>query len=42
MAEDLNIIQKEANTLIAVNGSDLAVLKGIEAESLSTDNFAFV
>ncbi len=40
--EDLNITQQENNTLIAVNGSDLAVLKGIEPDSLSADNFAFV
>ena len=40
--EDLTITQEQGNALIAVNGSDLAVLKGIEADSLSADNFAFV
>lgn len=40
--EELSITQQENNTTIAANGADLAVLKGIEADSLSADNFAFV
>ena len=40
--EELSITQQENNTMIAANGADLAVLKGIEADSLSADNFAFV
>ncbi|GEM_PF-4754777 len=39
--EDLSITQQQNNTLIAVNHSDLAVLKGISADSLSVDHFAF-
>ncbi len=39
--EDLTITQQQGNALIAASGSDLAVLKGIEADSLSADNFAF-
>ena len=39
--EDLTITQQQGNALIAGLGSDLAVLKGIEADSLSADNFAF-
>ncbi|WP_228059602.1 hypothetical protein [Plectonema radiosum] len=39
--DDLSITQQEDNTLIAVNGSDLAILQGIVATSLSEDNFAF-
>ncbi|MEM6403640.1 MAG: DNRLRE domain-containing protein, partial [Cyanobacteria bacterium P01_D01_bin.116] len=38
---NLSITQQEDNTLIAVNGSDLAILEGINADSLSTDNFVF-
>ncbi|MBE9215242.1 serine hydrolase [Plectonema cf. radiosum LEGE 06105] len=39
--EDLSITQQNDNTLIAVNGSDLAILQSITANSLSADNFAF-
>lgn len=39
--EDVSITQQEGNTLIAANGSDLAILQGIEAASLSADSFAF-
>ncbi|MBE9215026.1 calcium-binding protein [Plectonema cf. radiosum LEGE 06105] len=40
--DDLSITGQDDNTLIAVNGSDLAILQGIGADSLSADNFAFV
>ena len=40
--EDLTLTQDGDHTLIAANGSDLATLLGIEAESLSADNFVFV
>ncbi|MBE9216534.1 pre-peptidase C-terminal domain-containing protein [Plectonema cf. radiosum LEGE 06105] len=39
--DDLSITQQEDNTLIAANGSDLAILQGIGAASLNADNFAF-
>ncbi|MGF1674211.1 MAG: hypothetical protein ACFCUV_11080, partial [Rivularia sp. (in: cyanobacteria)] len=39
--DDLSITQQDDNTLIAVNGSDLAILQGIGATSLNADNFAF-
>jgi hypothetical protein len=38
--DDLSITQQEDNTLIAANGSDLAILQGIGADSLIADNFA--
>ena len=40
--DDLSISQQEDNTLIAVNGSDLAILQGIGADSLVVNNFLFV
>ncbi|WP_058183563.1 alpha/beta hydrolase [Mastigocoleus testarum] len=40
--EDLTITQQGNNTLIASNGTDLAILQGINANDLSADNFAFV
>ncbi|MEM7579942.1 MAG: hypothetical protein AAF316_08820 [Cyanobacteria bacterium P01_A01_bin.80] len=40
--EDLSITQQEDNTLIATNGSNLAILQGIGSDGLSADNFAFV
>ena len=40
--DDLSISQQEDNTLIAVNGSDLAILQGIGADSLVVNNFVFV
>ncbi|MBE9215249.1 pre-peptidase C-terminal domain-containing protein [Plectonema cf. radiosum LEGE 06105] len=39
--DDLSITQQDDNTLIAANGSDLAILQGIGATSLIIDNFAF-
>ncbi|MBE9215028.1 pre-peptidase C-terminal domain-containing protein [Plectonema cf. radiosum LEGE 06105] len=39
--DDLSITGQDDNTLIAVNGSDLAILQGIGAASLNADNFAF-
>ena len=39
--DDLSITQQDENTLIAANGSDLAILQGIGADSLVVDNFAF-
>ena len=39
--DDLSITQQDDNTLIAANGSDLAILQGISADSLIVDNFAF-
>ncbi|MEM7714507.1 MAG: pre-peptidase C-terminal domain-containing protein [Cyanobacteria bacterium P01_A01_bin.68] len=39
--DDLIITQQDDNTLIAANGSDLAILQGIAADSLIADNFAF-
>ncbi|MBE9215025.1 hypothetical protein IQ247_20540 [Plectonema cf. radiosum LEGE 06105] len=39
--DDLSITQQDNNTLIAANGSDLAILQGIAANSLSADNFTF-
>ncbi|MBE9215027.1 pre-peptidase C-terminal domain-containing protein [Plectonema cf. radiosum LEGE 06105] len=40
--DDLSITGQDDNTLIGANGSDLAILQGIGATSLSADNFAFV
>ena len=40
--EDLSIIQQDKDTLIAANGSDLAILQGFGADSLVADNFVFV
>ncbi|UKP00018.1 serine hydrolase [Nostoc sp. UHCC 0870] len=39
---NLSITQQEENSLIALNGSDLAILQGIGAASLSAENFTFV
>ncbi|MEO1762938.1 MAG: beta-propeller domain-containing protein, partial [Cyanobacteria bacterium J06629_18] len=39
--DDLSITQQEDNTLIAANGSDLAILQGVGADMLNVDNFAF-
>ncbi len=39
--DGLSISQEDDSTLIAANGSDLAILQGIGADSLITDNFAF-
>ncbi|MEM7580192.1 MAG: D-alanyl-D-alanine carboxypeptidase, partial [Cyanobacteria bacterium P01_A01_bin.80] len=39
--DDLTITQQDDNTLIAANGSDLAILQGVGADSLIADNFAF-
>ena len=39
--DDLNITGQDDNTLIAANGSDLAILQGIGADSLIMDNFLF-
>ena len=39
--EDLSITQQDDTTLIAANSSDLAILQGISADNLSTNNFAF-
>ncbi len=39
---DVNITQQEDNTLIAVGGVNLGILQGINASSLSVDNFAIV
>ena len=40
--DDLDITQQESNTLISTKDNDLAILSGVNAESLSADNFAFV
>lgn len=39
--EDINITKIENNTLISANGSDLAILQGIDANNLSADRFTF-
>ena len=39
--DDLTITQTDADTLITANDSDLAVLSGVSADSLTSDNFAF-
>ena len=39
--DDLQISQQEDNTLIAVNGSDLAFLQSFDSASLTSDDFAF-
>ncbi|MEM6755141.1 MAG: calcium-binding protein, partial [Cyanobacteria bacterium P01_C01_bin.38] len=39
--DDLSITQQDDNTLIAANGSELAILQGIGADSFMADNFAF-
>jgi hypothetical protein len=39
--DDLSITGQDDNTLIAANGSELAILQGIGADSLIADNFAF-
>jgi D-alanyl-D-alanine carboxypeptidase len=38
---DISITGQENNTLIAVDGIDLGILQGINANSLTVDNFAF-
>ncbi len=40
--DDLTFTQEGDNTLITVNDKNVAVLAGIDSNSLSTDNFAFV
>ncbi|MGK7934732.1 MAG: hypothetical protein AB4206_02850 [Xenococcaceae cyanobacterium] len=40
--DDLNLVNREGNTLISTNGSDLAILQGVDSANLSADNFAFV
>ena len=39
--EDLSFTQQESNTLISTGDNDLAILSGVNADSLSGDNFAF-
>ncbi|MGD1921026.1 MAG: D-alanyl-D-alanine carboxypeptidase, partial [Pleurocapsa sp.] len=39
--EDVSITTTEGDALISASGSDLAILQGIEADSLSADDFAF-
>ncbi len=39
--DDLTITQTDTDTVIAANGSDLAVLKDVGADSLTSDRFAF-
>jgi Ca2+-binding RTX toxin-like protein len=39
--EDLSITQDGDNTLIATGEQDLAILLGVQADSLNADNFAF-
>ena len=39
--DDLHISQQEGNTLIAVDGSNLAILQSINSTSLTPDDFAF-
>lgn len=39
--EDLTITQSNADTIIAVNGSDLAVLEDVNVDSLNRNSFAF-
>ena len=39
--DDLEIIQQEGNTLIGTADNELAILSGVNADSLSADNFAF-
>ena len=38
---DLNIIDIEGDALISTNDSDLAIIQGLAADSLSADDFAF-
>ncbi len=40
--EELSITQNGDNTLIGIESQDLAILAGIEASSLTSDNFVFV
>ena len=39
--EDLSFTQQEGNTLISTGDNNLAILSGVDADSLSADNFAF-
>ena len=39
--DDLSLTQQEDNTLISTDDSELAVLTGVNSDSLSADNFAF-
>ena len=39
--EELSITTVEGDALIAATGSELAILQGVEAASLTEDNFAF-
>ena len=38
----LDISQQNGNTLIAANGNDLAILSGVDANSLNAEHFVFV
>ncbi|AFY57669.1 penicillin-binding protein, beta-lactamase class C [Rivularia sp. PCC 7116] len=40
--EDIDLSQQGKNAVIAVDGSDIAILQNLNFESLSVDNFAFV
>ncbi len=40
--DDLSITQDGENTLIGTNSQDLAILSGVDSNSLSNDNFVFV
>ncbi|MEO1184105.1 MAG: hypothetical protein AAFX46_05035 [Cyanobacteria bacterium J06636_27] len=39
---DINITQQEDNALIAIDGINLGILQGIDADILSVDNFVIV
>ena len=39
--EDLTLVQQEDNTLISTGDRELAILTGVDSNSLSADNFAF-
>ena len=39
--DDVSITNLEGDALISANNSDLAVLQGVEADSLTVDDFAF-
>ena len=38
---DIDIAQQDDNSLISLNGGNIAILQGINADSLSLDNFTF-
>ena len=39
--DDLNLSDRDGNTLISIEEDDLAILEGVDANSLTADDFVF-